>query len=320
MAKEIVDVHAHFLADEYLLAVKNAGEVDKDGNVMIDNFPIPEWRVEAHLETMKANGIAKCILSAPEIHTLKNGEALKRLARSLNDYAKKLKDEYAEHFGVFTTVPLPDTDAALEEIAYGFDELGFDGVCLHTNYHNKYLGDEAFAPVMDELNKRKAIVFVHPISPEHENITLGVTGAMLEFPFDSTRNVMTLIKSGTLERCPDIKFIITHGGGTLPYLAPRIAALLAMGQKQKQPQQYVQEVIKQIQSLYFDLTAATHPAAMGALKVSMPAEHLLMGFDFPLMPPMMIPMALKNFNDAKTFNDEEKELIVHKNWESLKGA
>ncbi len=314
LTKRIIDVHSHFAPKEYIDAVRGLGNVNANGDPVLDGYFLPtNWNVEDHLKTMDANGIAKCILSAGEINFVKDKAEVVRLERAFNHTAKEIVTGHPDRFGAFINLPMPYVDATLEEIAYGFDELHFDGVCLHTNYHNRYLGDELFAPVMDELNRRKAVVFVHPISPEVEGLTLGEPGPMLEFPFDSTRNVVTLIKSGTIERCPAIKFIITHGGGTLPFLAPRIAPLLAMGNNKVPAEVYMKQVISQIQSLYFDLTAATHAGALAAIKALMPASRLLMGFDYPLMPPTSIPKAIEEFLGNALFSNEEKQMIFSGN-------
>ena len=120
----------------------------------------------------------------------------------------------------------PDTEGSLKEIEYGLDTLKADGVGLLTNYDGKELGDPLFAPVLQELNRRHAIVFIHPTSPPcWEHIALGFPRPMIEFPFDSTRAVTNLAMSGTLERCPNLRIIVPHAGGTLPFLARRIASM-----------------------------------------------------------------------------------------------
>ena len=134
--------------------------------------------------------------------------------------------EHPSRFGSFALLPLPDVDGALEEITYALDILHLDGVGLFSSVNNRYLGDPLFDPVFDELNRRQAVVFIHPTHCEAPPETnLGAPPFVVEYVFDTTRAVVNLIFTGTLKRYPDIRLIIAHGGGTVPYLAQRISML-----------------------------------------------------------------------------------------------
>jgi predicted TIM-barrel fold metal-dependent hydrolase len=171
--------------------------------------------------------------------------------------------------------------------------------------------------VFDELNRRKAVVFVHPATPSvSDDVMLGVTGAMLEFPFDSVRSVMNLVKSGTMERCPEIKFIITHGGGILPFLAPRIGSMLSASMEQP-PREFTRKLISAIRSLYFDFTSVTHPGVLASNKALMPTNHILTGFDFPTTHPAGIPAIINSVCSFNGFTAEDRNAFANNNWNAM---
>jgi predicted TIM-barrel fold metal-dependent hydrolase len=214
-----IDVHAHHMPAEYRASIIREG-IDTDGNPNV-----PEWSVDAALAFMDRNGIATSMLSisSPGVHWGDDANA-RRLARLCNETAAEAKRDRPARFGSFASLPLPDVQGALAEVEYALDTLDADGIGLMTNYRGKYLGDPDFAPVFDELNRRNAIVFIHPTSPPcHEAIAMGYPRPMIEFPFDTTRTVVNLVFSGTLDRCPNVRFILPHAGGTLPFLVTRIA-------------------------------------------------------------------------------------------------
>lgn len=157
------------------------------------------------------------------------GKDASDLAHTLNEQLVSLMKEYPTRFGAFATVPLPDVEASLAEIAWCLDEARMDGVCLMTNSDGKYLDDPAFARVMDDLNRRKAVVFVHPTeSVCIDQLNFGYPAPLIEYPFESTRMVVSLLDTDTITQCPDIKFIVSHGGGTLPILTNRMAEIARM--------------------------------------------------------------------------------------------
>ncbi len=264
---QYIDVQAHFLPDFYCAAMRKAG-LQK-----IDNWDIPAWSVESAIEMMDGYGIQTQLLSlsAPGVSFV-DGEEACDLSRALNEFAAGTIRKHSPRFGAFATLPLPDVDGALAEMAYALDTLGMDGVALQSNYGGVYLGAPKFDGVFDELNRRKAVVFVHPVRPPNfAPISMGITAPILEYPFDTTRMAANLLRSGTIERCPGMRLIVAHGGGTLAFLYSRLALALGI------------ERAKLMTSFYFDLTAATTPGQMGALAAIAKPERMMMGFDFPFM-------------------------------------
>ena len=269
-----IDVQAHFLPDFYSAAMRDRG-IQK-----IDNWDIPAWSVESALAMMDSYRIDTQFLSlsAPGVSFVSDHDA-RAMARRLNEYAAEVVRDHSPRFGAFVTLPMPDVDAALEELAYALDTLKLDGVALQSNYAGKYLGDPAFDALFDEINRRAAIVFVHPVSPINFEATyVGVTAPILEYMFDTTRMATNLLRTGTIERCPAMRLIVTHGGGTIPFLYPRLALILGPARA------------KLLSSFYYDLTAATTPGQMAALATVAAPDRMMMGFDFPFMtPPMNVP-------------------------------
>ena len=185
--------------------------------------PTLAWTVERSLEDMDKAGVATSITSitTPGVW-IGDNEQGRRMARECNDYAARLVADYPGRFGMFTALPLPDIDASLREIEHGLDVLKADGICLFTSYRDKWLGDPAFDPVMEELNRRKAVVFTHPEAPLCcRGLIPGINEAVIEYGTDTARAIARLLFSGTAHRYPDITWIFSHGGGVLPMLYER---------------------------------------------------------------------------------------------------
>jgi 6-methylsalicylate decarboxylase len=185
----------------------------------------PQWTPERSLEAMEKFNIATAIVSLTQMaDRLYDGtEKGRAFARAVNDYGAKMTRDYPGKFGLIASVPMPDPEGALKEIEYSYDTLKTDGISMYTSIGRRYLGDPLFVPIFDELNRRKAVIFVHPVPPLCcEGLVEGMSGFAYELDFDTTRTAVSLVSSGTLARCPDLTFIFAHSGGTLPVLAGRI--------------------------------------------------------------------------------------------------
>jgi 6-methylsalicylate decarboxylase len=269
----IVDVHHHIMLPQFLALQEE--RIKRSGYW---GAKLTEWTPAWSIEEMDKNGAATSILSisCPGCWTGKVEES-RRLARALNEYKASLVRDYPGRFGFFATIPLPDTEGSLHEIAYALDVLKADGICLLTNYDGKYPGDPAFAPVYDELNRRKAIVYSHPAAVDCcVNIVPNVPMAILEFMFDNTRAIVSLLAGGTFTRCPDIRFIFSHCGGALPAIAGRIHHWsAALGER------LPKGALPALQRLNFDTASMNNPMSFGALLKLVPASQVFFGSDFP---------------------------------------
>ena len=262
-----IDTHHHFTVPK-LIAESTAKGVNQAG--------LQDWTPQKSIDQMDKGGVATSIISISDPGVwFGDNMAARGLARECNDYAAKLIADYPGRFGLFATLPMPDVDGALLEIEYAFDKLKADGACLLSSYAGKYLGNPAFAPVMDELNRRKAVVFCHPYCAAcgTQAVLSDAQNRGVEFVFDTTRTIVSLLSTGTVTRCPDIRFIWSHGGGTVPYITSRLSGVAP---------QLPKGVIYELQKFYYDTAQAFNPYTLPSFKKLVPASHILFGTDFPL--------------------------------------
>jgi predicted TIM-barrel fold metal-dependent hydrolase len=272
-----IDVHHHIIPPEYARIVGD----DRIGPLILSGRT-PEWSPTHSIAAMDRNGIATAVtsISAPGLW-FGDTETTNGLTRLCNDYAAQMRADHPGRFGMFAALPLPNIEASLKEIAYALDTLKADGIGLMTNVDGKYPGDPAFAPVFDELNRRKAVVYFHPTSAPCSNCLSEIPAATLDFPFDTTRAVTSLLFGGTFARCPDIKFIFSHAGGTVPFLADRIARLVVKPDfKAKVPN----GVIPELQKLYYDTALSANARSFAALLALVAPTQVLFGSDYPFAP------------------------------------
>ena len=270
----LIDVHAHFTTESYIAQAKAAGHRHADG--MPEEF-WPEWTAARQLDLMDAAGIARAMLSmsSPGVH-FGNDRAARSLAREVNESAAEIIRGHPQRFGLFATLPLPDTDGALEEITYSFDELGAGGVVLLSNSAGRYLGHPQLDPVLAELDRRAAVVLLHPTScVGYENVSCGRPRPIIEFMFDTARSIVDLVLSGAADRYPNLKMIVPHAGGVLPLLADRVERFRSIGEEPGD-RRTVKAVLAQ---LYYDLAGDPSPAQLEALRTVSTSDRLLYGSD-----------------------------------------
>lgn len=271
-----IDVHWHLAPPDY-----NAELASR----RLGNAALQGWSPAKAIEDMDRAGVATSISSiSPPGVSISNGASgddagARRLARLCNDYAAKLAADHPGRFGMFVNVPLPDNDSALREIEYGMDTLKADGVCLFTSYGDKWLGDPAFAPVYQELNRRKALVYTHPISANCcRNLVPGIGDGAIEWGTDTTRAIARMIFSGAAARYPDIRIIFSHAGGTMPFLVERF---INMAKAPQLASQFPQGFLGAASKFYYDTAQTSNPAAMSALRKIIPVSQVVFGTDFP---------------------------------------
>ena len=260
----------------------------------------PNRSVAQGLEDLDRGGIAMAFTSiiGPGIW-FGNINDTRRLARECNDWAARLIADYPRRFGMFAVLPLPDIDGSLREIEYAFDTLNTDGVFLFTNfgqtplYGDKYLGDPVLAPLYEELNRRKAVIYTHPKDSFCcRDVVPGVANPTVEYGTDTTRAIVSLLNSGTAARYPDIRFVFSHGGGTAPYLISRIAGnqapylreggVIAPGAPPASGTANVPRgPIAELQKFYYDTASVENPVALSGLRKLVPLSQILFGTDFP---------------------------------------
>lgn len=283
-----LDVHAHYVTPRYRSECQLAGHGRPDG------MPgMPDWSLEAALDLMGHSGVAAAVLSvsSPGVHfgddSLAVNAAARELAHHVNDVGAQIASDRPATFGFAAVLPLPDIDGALLEVARAYDDIGTDAVALKTNYHGRYLSDPAFAPVLAELDSRAAVVLLHPTSPPAWEVTaLGRPRPMLEFLFDTTRCVVDLILSGTVEQYQQIRWVVPHAGAVLPVVAHRVAAIATVTGSAPIN---VPEVLG---TLYYDVAGMPLPVALPALLAVVSPRQLLYGSDFPFTPaPVAIALA-----------------------------
>ena len=317
-ASRLIDVHHHIIPEEYRSTLEYFG-VAKSGGM-----PIKNWTPEDSIAMMDRLGIEVGIgsISEPGLIPVANPDVAKKLARSINEFQAEMIAKYPKRFGGFAFLPLPHVEDAVEELKYALDELKLDGVGLLSNYNGHFLGDPIFDELMDELNKRNAVVFIHPSAPIEASPRARFLTAdfMAEFTFNTTRAAANLVLSGTIERCPNIKFILAHAGGTLPYLKWRIgqsyrSAKVWMNDSlvserwetlTKEPEEY-------ISNFYFETAISTQPATFEALKDTTDPSHILFGSDAHYAPEDWTKEMIERISDYPNFDDKTIEDISRNN-------
>ncbi len=275
-----IDVHHHVYPPKWFAAKRDFILSTSDNPPAI----MTEWTPARAVEQMDRNGVATGVASVgnPGVWYGDVQES-RALARMANEGMAQLARDFPGRFGVFAAIALPDVEGSLREIEYCHDTLKVDGVHLLTSYGDKWPGDPAFDPVFAELNRRKAVVFIHPTAADCcTTLNTGAPSSIMEFPFDEARAIGSLVFNGTVAKYSDIRFIFTHAGGPAPVLSAR------MDQLTRQPKIAERNpggIVKTLQSLWFDVANSTHnPAAMAALMAFANPAQILFGSDYPYVP------------------------------------
>jgi predicted TIM-barrel fold metal-dependent hydrolase len=277
MARDKIDVHAHYIPDTYRDALVTAGQAQPDG------IPaLPEWNQALALDAMDKLNVRLAILSisSPGVH-FGDAAAAAELARTVNETGAQIARATPERFGFFATLPLPEIDASVAETRYALDHLGAAGICLMTNHRGMYLGDERLEPIFAEVTAHKSVVFVHPTSPPQPAGGPDLPAPALEFMFETTRSITDLVLAGVPRRHPGLRIIVPHAGAALPVLASRIdlfaSALSARGAE-------VPSLREALNKLHFDLAGAPVKEQLAALLSVADPTRLHYGSDFPFTP------------------------------------
>ena len=306
MAARRIDVHFHTIPTFYRDAVYEAGSGPALGRY-------PDWSPELALELMDASEIELAItsLAQPGV-TFIAGEKARSLARRCNEHAAELNLRWPQRFAAFTLVPMHAVDNAIAEIEYGYDALRFAGVCLFASYGEKFLGDAHFDPVLEVLNRRDAVVFVHPAyHPSSRGLDLPWPGFMMEYLFDTTRAAANLLLSGALDRFPRIQFILAHAGGVLPYFSWRLSVAPMIDRRL--PQWPRERILGGLRRFWYDMALSPGAQTMGALKTVAAPERILFGSDWPFANARVVAEALSAHTDPGLHSPAECAAIDRTN-------
>ncbi len=299
-AKTRIDVHHHYVPPFHaeVMAVRRSG-----------GRP-PRWTPQMSLDDMDKSGIATAIVSLvqPGAWFADDVPLSRRLARECNDYGARMVTDHPGRFGLFAFIALPDAEGSLKEIEYVFDTLKADGVSLFTSYDGKYLGDPSFEPVYAELNRRKAVVYVHPTTPHCcGNILPGIGPSTIEFVTDTSRAVTHILFSGVATKYPDIRWIFSHAGGTLPLLTARLEVLQGIKKDPRLPE----GPLPVLRKFYYELAQGNTQAQIAALLKMAPLSQLLYGTDYPFRPGAEVNAGIAAFGfGADDIRSIEREAAI----------
>lgn len=342
-----IDVHHHIVPKEYAQTLAELG-VTKGLGVRI-----PKWSVGKTLEVMDRYGISTAVLSisAPGVYFKDKDPGLKiakGLSRKTNEFMAGFIADHPRRFGAFATMPLPDVDAALDELTHALDALKLDGVILLSNYDGYYLGDERFDTFFAELDRRKAVVFIHPNTPPGiECSHLGLPESMMDVCFDTTRTVFSLIVNGVTKNYPGVRFVLAHAGGVVPYIAARVgitASMLANASgvgpaigdgigaitasfpklEEKMPDvlryyvHFKKNVLPEgpdffLKNFYYDTALSASPHAFASLLTLVDSSHIVFGTDYVFATEAVVPLTIQGVQEYEGFNEQDRAAIEEEN-------
>lgn len=292
-----IDTHSHFTTPAlYKLSTARG----------VNQAALADWTPAKMLQQMEEGGVATSIISIsdPGVHFGDNAAA-RALARDCNEYAATVVRDHPGRFGFFAVLPLPDVEGALREAVYALDTLKADGIGVLSSYGGKYLGNPHYSTLLEELNRRKAVIYCHPYCAACGAQT-ELTDAQnrgVEFVFDTTRTILSILQTGASARFSDIRFIWSHGGGTVPFITSRLANV-----NQKLPK----GALAELQRFYYDTAQAFNPYTMPSFKKFVPIDHIVFGTDYPLGGGSAAAVA-KGLRDNGGFTDAELRAIERGN-------
>jgi predicted TIM-barrel fold metal-dependent hydrolase len=294
-----VDLHQHVIPDFYWEAS------NEDGNAAGGINP-PRWSLEGAIAYLDEAGIDVAVpsISTPGVH-FGDDQAARTLAHRVNEYLADIKHNRPDRFGGFAALPLPDIEGSLEQLEYALDVLELDGVSIFTNAGGSYLGDSRFDPIFAELQRRAAVVFVHPTaSPDPIAHTLGLPDTLLDYPVDTSRAIAKLHYSNTLARTPDVKYVFVHAGGTIPFVASRFAIIDEMdvigGAQERGAFAHV------LPRLYWDTASAFTDPVLHMLRSVTGLENVVFGTDYPYPANAISIGGLRQLQNTAELDDGER--------------
>jgi 6-methylsalicylate decarboxylase len=320
-----IDVHHHFVSPAYAAFTK-AHNLSPGPPVADRGGAGIPWDVAKDLDDMDKSGVAVAInsITTPGFWFGASVEEVRKATRECNEFAAKLGADHSGRFGSFAAIPMTDTDGALTEIEYALDTLKAEGIGLFSNYRDKWLGHESFAPIYQELNRRRAAVFVHPITGACcGNLVPGVPDTLVEYGADTTRAIASLIYSGTSTKFPGIQWIFSHGGGVMPFVIERflggsqaevVPGIVTKGQDGMGARNVPGGTLAEIRKMHYDTAQASNPIAMTALRQVVPVSQILFGTDYWYR---TAAESVRGLVTNKVFTEAELRMIDRGNAERL---
>lgn len=322
----LIDVHHHVVPPGVKHRLADLGVTDVGG------VPIPDWNEARELEVLDRHGIAAAVVSLSDTGPVGERIGLAGLlAREANEFYADLIRLHERRLGAFAVLPLPHVDAALAELAYALDVLRLDGVLLLSNYAGRYLGDPSFDAVLAELDRRSAVVFLHPGTPP-SSPTPEVPTFLLDYVFETTRAVTSLLRHGALQRFSSIRLVLAHAGGTVPYLLERLALgqvpvgarditgrLAAIPIARAAVEAVTDAVVERSErqvtaalgALWYDTALSTAPPTLLALDSLAGPGRVVFGSDYPYAPELFIERTARRV--AAYWNDVELDQVARRN-------
>src|SRR5580704_9776313 len=295
-----IDTHQHILPDFFWQATEN-------DHAPVGGLAPLRWSREAAISFMDDAGIDVGIvsLSTPGVST-------GALARRCNEFSAEVVHSRRDRFGAFACLPLPEIDTSLEELAYALDVLALDGVAVFTNSSGVYLGDKILEPVFEELERRKTVVYVHPNpSPDAAAHSLGLPDNLLDFPTDTNRAVAQMHYTNRFARTPNVTYIFSHAGGSIPYLAARFAIIDDMGFIPGGEQRGV--AFDMFRRIYWDTALAASDPVLRMLRDVAGINQVLYGTDFPYLPRDLAVNSKQRILQSSELDDSERRAILGRN-------
>ncbi|MEV4125784.1 amidohydrolase family protein [Nocardia sp. NPDC049707] len=282
-----IDTHQHILPPEYAEWMHAKG-------IRPGGVDLPAWSEPAARAFMDDHGIQTGILSlsTPGVWFGDDTEA-RGWARQINEFSAEVVRGRPDRFGFFATLTLPDVAGALTEARYALDTLHADGIVLLANNDGRYLGDPGFAPLLEFLHDREAVVFIHPGELPAPPVP-GIPTFTADFLLDTTRTALSLILTGAMDKYPGIKFVLAHAGGFVPYIASRIMLTIFTTNtdvRQSEPtdrQDAEGDPLAVLKQFYYDIALSASPSALPSLLAVADPDHITYGSDFPFAPPAAV--------------------------------
>ena len=325
MATPKIDTHHHILPPRF---VEGGSDLMQKENAMLilhvvwsenpavsQGMRLPEWSPEHSLDFMTRNNIDASILSlgAPITSMGKSSAEVASFCREMNVYAADLRNQHPGKLGFFATLPsLEDSQACIDEIQYSIETLRADGVNLLTSYGGKYLGHPDFQPIWRQLNGLAAVVFVHPGLEGMEKAIQEphtLPSPIFDWTHETTRTAAHLIMTNTLTTYSACKIILSHGGGTLPYVAHRVAHLSASFRLMDKS---AESFLTEASTFYFDLAFAGYQGPLKLLLDFAQPGHVLYGSDYPFGRENLVSPQLQTI-DRFLYEREDAALIARDN-------